>query len=93
MALHLIEWLARADSYGTAARTADVVAVSEVVGRSFADWNAAESALEAYVQSAKPDDDERLLRLFAGIERRRMAVFGPTRIGHSATKVHLPPLR
>jgi aminoglycoside phosphotransferase (APT) family kinase protein len=92
MADQMVEWAARADAYAADARASDIADVAALLGQSFDNWNAAEAALESYVGSALPDDDEKLLRLFAAIEGRRMAIFGPTRIGRSATNVKLPPL-
>jgi aminoglycoside phosphotransferase (APT) family kinase protein len=93
MADQMVEWAARADAYAADARAADVADVAALLGQGFDNWSAAEAALESYVVSALPDDDEMLLRLFAAIEGRRMAIYGPTRIGRSATNVKLPPLR
>jgi hypothetical protein len=46
MALHLVEWLDRADSLGVAARAQDVAEVGQLLDRTFADWREAEAALE-----------------------------------------------
>jgi aminoglycoside phosphotransferase (APT) family kinase protein len=92
-AAQLIEWLVRADALGGEARERDLADVSSLLGRPFREWAEAEAVLEAHVRAAGPDEDERLLRLFAAIEGRRLLVFGPTRIGRSATRVYLPPLR
>lgn len=92
-ATKLIEWLACADSGGPEMRRRDVADVSALLGRPFEDWAAAEAALEAHVLAAGPGEDTALLHLFAAIEGRRLALFGPTRIGHSAQHVRLPPIR
>jgi hypothetical protein len=92
-AAQLIEWLVREDKVGAEARALDLADVSALLGRSFDEWSDAEAALETYVLEAGPEKDERLLRLFSSIEGRRLQVFGPTRIGHSATHVFLPPTR
>ena len=55
--------------------------------------SAADAALEAHVLAAGPEQDAALLRLFAAIEGRRLQLYGPTRIGHSAMHVRLPPVR
>lgn len=91
MALHLVEWLARADSLGVAARAQDLAEVSTLLGRDFIDWRAAEGALEAHVLEVGPERDAALIGLFNAIEGRAMQVFGPTAIGHSASNVSLPP--
>lgn len=93
MALHLVEWLGRADSLGVAARAQNVADVGQMLGRTFADWREAEAALEAHVLEAGPEEDAALIKLFNAIEGRAMQVFGGTAIGHSASNVHLPPTR
>ena len=67
--------------------------MSALLGRHFDEWADAEAALEVHVLAAGPDQDVRLLHLFAALEGRRMQLYGPTRIGHSAMHVHLPPIR
>ena len=51
-----------------------------------------EAHLENFVKAAGPEHDERLLRYFAAQVERRVAIFGPTQIGRSAQRVHLPPI-
>jgi hypothetical protein len=92
-AARLIEWLFRADAMGTEMRDRDLSQVSALLGRTFREWPEAEAALESYVLAAGPEQDERLMHLFAGIEGRRVLVFGQTRIGHAAWRVRLPRLR
>lgn len=89
----LIEWLGRADALGPEMRARDLADVAAVLGQSFTEWPQAEAALEAHVQAAGPQEDERLLRLFGAIHARRMQVYGPTRIGKSATHAGLHPTR
>ena len=89
----LIEWLVRSDALGAELKARDLADVSALLGRTFEEWPEAEAALEAHVLAAGPDEDERLLRLFNAIEGRRMLMFGPTRIGRSATNAHLTPTR
>lgn len=89
----LIEWLQRTDAMGTELDARNLHDISTLLGRRFDNCCAAEAALERHVQEAGPEHDETLLRLFATMEARRMHVFGPTRIGRSATQVHLPPTR
>jgi len=92
-AAQLIEWLARGDALGAEQRRRDLADVSALLGLRFDEWQAAEAALESHVLRAGPDDDARLLQLFAALEGRRLQIYGPTRIGHSAMHVHLPPIR
>ena len=89
-AAQLIEWLTRADALGPQMRAQDLADVQAMLGQSFAEWQDASAALEAYVLQAGPEEDERLLQLFAAIEGRRLLVYGPTRIGHSAMHVRQP---
>jgi hypothetical protein len=92
-AAQLIEWLARADSGGDEMRQRDLADISALLDRRFDDLGAAEAALETHVLAAGPDDDVPLFRLFCAIEGRRLQLYGPTRIGHSACHVRLPPVR
>jgi hypothetical protein len=92
-AAQLIEWLGRADAFGPEMRARDLADVAVVLGRRFDEWPQAEAALEAHVQAAGPEEDERLLRLFGAIQARRMQVFGPTRIGKSAMHAGLTATR
>ena len=92
-AAQLIEWLSRGDALGAEQRRRDLADVSALLGRPFDEWQEAEAALETHVLRAGPDEDARLLQLFAALEGRRLQVYGPTRIGHSAMHVHLPPIR
>ena len=92
-AAQLIEWLSRTDALGPEVRRRDIAAVSALLGRPFDRWPAAEAALETFVLSAGPERDVDLLRLFGAIEGRQLQLFSPTRIGHSALHVHLPPIR
>lgn len=92
-AAKLIEWLSRADACGGEMQRRDLDDVSALLGRRFQTWSDAEIALEAYVRDAGPEQDVALLRLFGAIEGRRLQLYGPTRIGHSAMHVHLPPIR
>ncbi|MDB5885916.1 MAG: aminoglycoside phosphotransferase [Polaromonas sp.] len=87
----LIEWMVRSDAMGAEMRTRDLADVSALLGRRIEEWPEAEAALEAYVLAAGPEQDSRLLQLFGAIEGRRLKLFGPTRIGHSATHVRLLP--
>jgi hypothetical protein len=89
----LIEWLARADDQGAEATRRDLADVSALLDREFSDWPTAELALEAHVLAAGPEQDTKLFQLFGAIEARRMQMFGPTRIGHSAVHVHSPAIR
>jgi aminoglycoside phosphotransferase (APT) family kinase protein len=91
MVQQLLEWLGRSDEMGAEMRARDIADVTALLGRGFADWNAAEAALAAFVSAAGPEQDTALFRLFAAIEGRRMLVFGPTRIGHSASHVEMTP--
>ncbi|MDE2465139.1 MAG: phosphotransferase family protein [Alphaproteobacteria bacterium] len=92
-AAQLIECLVRSDAMGQEALARNLADVSALLGQHFDDWYAAEAALEDYVRLMGDKEDERLLRLLAAIEGRRMQILGPTRIGASARHVHLPPTR
>jgi hypothetical protein len=92
-ASQIVEWLVSSDALGAEMRRRDLGDISALLGKPFGDWNAAQAALEAYVQSAGPDQDERLFQLFVAMESRRMLMFGQTRIGHSATHAGLTPIR
>lgn len=92
-AAQLIEWLGRADSVGAEMVRRDLADVSALLGRQFDEWPAASEALEVHVRQCGAADDERLLRLFGAIEGRRMAVYGPTRIGNASLHVGMPPTR
>lgn len=90
-AAKLIEWMVRSDAMGAEMRARDLADVSALLGRRFEEWPEAEAALEVYVRSAGPEQDQRLLQLFGSIEGRRLQLYGPTRIGHSAMHVRLLP--
>ena len=90
-AAQLIEWLVRSDALGAEMRERNLADVSVLLGRRFEEWPEAESALETYVRSAGPEQDQPLLRLFGAIEGRRVQLYGPTRIGNAATHVRLLP--
>jgi len=92
-ALELVEWLQREDCFGAAARAQDLADIAAYLGRDFDDKGAAEAALEAHVLVAGPEEDAALFTLLATLEERRMAVFGPTRIGNSARNVELVATR
>ncbi|ARS26825.1 aminoglycoside phosphotransferase [Sphingomonas sp. KC8] len=92
-AVQLLEWVARSDAMGAEVAARNLADVGALLGQDFGSWFEAETALETFVLDAGPDQDERLLRLFCAIEARRMLLFGPTRIGQSASHVCLPPTR
>lgn len=89
-AAELVEWVARADAHGAAMAARNMAEVGAFLGHDFADWPAAEAALEAFVLTAGPDQDPALITLLAAIEGRRLQVFGPTAIGEAALNVRLP---
>ncbi len=92
-ALELVEWVARADAVRAHVVACDIAEVSAALSESFADWPAAEAALEHYVLNAGPEQDAALITLLARIEGRRLQVFGPTSIGKAAMDVRLPQTR
>lgn len=92
-ALELVEWLRHEDRMGDYARQRDIANIATYLGRGFESIGAAEEALEAHVLQAGPEEDAALFQLLATLEQRRMAVFGPTKIGHSARQVALVPTR
>lgn len=89
-AAQLIEWLARADAFGPEMLARDLADVEALLGQRFEEWSDASAALEAYVMAAGPEHDVTLLHLFAALEGRRLLMYGPTRIGHSAMHVNQP---
>ncbi|WP_062344175.1 phosphotransferase [Novosphingobium sp. CCH12-A3] len=89
-ALEIVEWVARADTYGAAMVAQNIAEVSAFLGQDFARWPEAEAALEAFVMAAGPDQDAGLITLLGAIEGRRLQVFGPTSIGEAALNVRLP---
>ena len=89
-AVELVEWVSRADAYGAAMVAQNIADVSAFLAQDFADWPAAETALEAFVLSAGPEHDAALFALLATTEGRRLQVFGPTSIGEAALNVKLP---
>jgi len=92
-ALELVEWLRHEDRMGSEARARDLADISAYLGRGFDSIGAAEEALEAHVRAAGPEEDQALFRLLATLEERRMATFGPTKIGQSARNVRLVATR
>lgn len=92
-AAQLIEWLLRSDALGDEMRQRDLADISALLGQSFHELPQAQAALEAFVLSAGPEHDLRLLHLFSAMEGRRLQLFGPTKIGHSAMHVCMPPTR
>lgn len=88
-AVELVEWVSRADAYGTAMVARNIADVSTFLGQDFPRWTDAEAALEAFVLAAGPDRDAELFALLATIEGRRLQVFGPTSIGEAALNVRL----
>ena len=89
-AAELIEWVARADAHGAAMVTRNIADVGAFLKQEFADWAAAEAALEVFVLAAAPDQDAALIALLGTIEGRRLQLFGPTAIGEAALNVRLP---
>lgn len=92
-ALELVEWLGHEDRMGDTLRRRNIADIAAYLGTHFDDVDAAERALEARVLTAEPAEDAALFQLVASLEQRRMAVFGPTKIGHSARHVALVPTR
>jgi hypothetical protein len=92
-AIELIEWVARADDLGAGIVEQDIADVAALLGRPFADWTTAETALDAFVRAAAPEREADLISLFARIEGRRLQVYGPTSIGLAAQNVVLPQTR
>ena len=89
-AAQLIEWLVRGDAFGPEMRARDLADVEALLGQRFDEWSDASAALEAHVMAVGPQHDAALLHLFAAIEGRRLLIYGPTRIGHSAMHVNQP---
>ena len=91
-ALNLVECAMRADQWGGSLERAARAEAAEFLGEQVAQLPDFEAHLENFVKAAGPEYDERLLRYFAAQIERRIAVFGPTQIGRSAQRVHLPPI-
>jgi aminoglycoside phosphotransferase (APT) family kinase protein len=89
----LVEYTARDQQYGAAFDRQTLDEAAEILGERHDDWPSLDAALERYVQNAGPEEDERLLRFFHRQAVRNVQLYGPTRIGHSAQNVHLPPIR
>ena len=90
-ALDVVEYLRCADAAGTEIQQRNLDDASVFLGKRFDRWEDAEAALERHVVNAGPDEDTALLQLLAAQQARQLMVFGPTRIGHSAMKVFIPP--
>jgi aminoglycoside phosphotransferase (APT) family kinase protein len=91
-ALNLVEYLLRADELGAWLETAAQEEAAQLLGRRYAFGAELDAQLERFVTTAEPEFDEPLLRYFAAQVERRVLVFGPTEIGRSALRVHLPPV-
>jgi hypothetical protein len=92
-ALNLMECVMRADQWGGALEHSARDEAAEFLGEHTAQLPDFEAHLENFVKAAGPEHDERLLRYFAAQVERRVAIFGPTQIGRSAQRVHLPPIQ
>lgn len=92
-ATDLVECLVRMDRMGPDLQRCNLEEIERLLGRRFADRAQADAALEAFVQSAGPEHDAALMRLFQVQEARRMALYGPTEVGGSARRVYLAPTR
>ena len=82
----------RADQWGGSLERSARDEAAEFLGEHTVQLPDFEAHLENFVKAAGPEHDERLLRYFAAQIERRVAVFGPTQIGRSAQRVHLPPI-
>ena len=71
----------------------NIADVTALLDRPFQDWNAAATALEAYVNAAGTDEDAALITLLGTIEGRQLQLFGPTALGVAASNVVLPVTR
>jgi aminoglycoside phosphotransferase (APT) family kinase protein len=89
--LNLTEYLMRADELGGWLERTRREEAEDFLGKDAASPDF-DVRLEAFVRTAGPEHDEALLRYFAAQVERRVAVFGPTRIGRSAQHVYLPPI-
>jgi aminoglycoside phosphotransferase (APT) family kinase protein len=90
-ALNLVEYLLRADDLGHWLERTSRDEAAQLLGPA-AEGPEFEARLEAFVRTAGPEHDEKLLRYFAAQVERRVQVFGPTQIGRSAQHVYLPPI-
>jgi aminoglycoside phosphotransferase (APT) family kinase protein len=91
-ALNLVECVQRADQFGGWLERSSWEEAAQFLGRSAVQGSGFEAAMEDYVRTAAPAEDEKLLRYFAAQVDRRLDVFGPTQIGRSARNVYLPPI-
>ncbi|MDB5685658.1 MAG: aminoglycoside phosphotransferase, partial [Rhizorhabdus sp.] len=87
------EYVTRDHAYGAEADRAARAEAAEILGEDHGDWATIDAALERFVQRAGPEEDARLLRFFHRQAERNVLVYGPSRIGHAAQAVFLPPLR
>jgi aminoglycoside phosphotransferase (APT) family kinase protein len=84
---HMLALLQRYDLVGQSARDQDLAEIGALLGRSFADVEAAELALETHVRQADAAEDAALFRLLAAIHARRIQVATPTRISEAVHRV------
>ncbi len=89
----LVEYQIVTAQYGAALDARSLDEAAQILGFRPESISAMDAALEAHVQQAGPGEDEKLLRFFHAQVMRDVQVYGPTRIGHSAQNVYLPPLR
>ena len=92
-ALNLLECVRLTDAAGAELeRLASDEAVA-FLGRRQDDWAEREAALERFVQTAGPEQDEKLLQYFARQVERRVMLYAPTTVGRSAARVGFSPIR
>ncbi len=71
------EYLRRAERYGPELERQDLDEASALVGRTLADWQAADTALEEFVATAGAERDADLVRFFYGRCKRNEALLQP----------------
>src|SRR5690606_8535581 len=89
-ALELADWIERDDRCGDELRARDLADINAYLKADFASIDDALPALERYVQQAPAGEDLPLFKLLATLERRRQAVFEPTKLGFHSR--HVVPL-
>lgn len=91
-ALRLTEYAARVDQYGPELQRLTCEDAKAILGKRYDDPAQLQEQLEAFVRSADPKHNEKLMRFFANQVERQVQVYGDTAIGKSASHVRLEPV-
>lgn len=90
--LNLVECLLRADGVGAELERQALDEAQSILGKRCPDSASLDAEMEAFVKTAGPEHNERLLRFFAAQVNRRVQLFGPTGIGRSGANFQLAAL-